>query len=128
MAIISQIRKRGTLIIGFVGLSMILFIVGGDVLMSNSSLITSTSDVVGVVGGEKIHYRDFEMRVEKMIENYKLNTKQENVDDNTTEQLREQLWNTVITENTSGKEIEKLGISCDKDELYDMVAGMELNF
>lgn len=126
MAIISQIRKRGTLIIAFVGLSLLLFILG-DVVTSNSGMFQSTSDVVGVIGGEEIHYRDFEMRVEKMVENYKLNTKQDNVDANTTDQLREQLWNTIVMENTTGKEIEKLGISCSNDELYDMVAGKNID-
>jgi peptidyl-prolyl cis-trans isomerase D len=126
MAVISQIRKRGTLIVGFVGLSLLLFILG-DVVTSNTGLFQSTSDVLGVVGGEKIHYREFEMRVETMIENYKLNTKQDQVDANTMDMIREQLWNTVVTENTSGKEIEKLGISCDKDELYDMVAGKNVD-
>ncbi|HLG33503.1 MAG TPA: peptidylprolyl isomerase [Bacteroidia bacterium] len=126
MAIISQIRKRGTIIVGFVGLSLLLFILG-DVVTSNSGLFQSTSDVMGVIGGEKIHYREFEMRVENMIENYKLNTKQEQVDANTSDMIREQLWNTVVTENTSGKEIEKLGISCDNDELYDLVAGKNVD-
>ena len=126
MAIISKIRKRGALIIGFVGLSMLLFILG-DLVTSNTGLFHNTSDVVAVIGGEKIHYREFEARVDKMVENYKINSKQENVDANTTDMIREQLWNTVVTENTIGKEIEKLGINCDKDELYDMVAGKNID-
>jgi peptidyl-prolyl cis-trans isomerase D len=126
MAIISQIRKRGTLIIAFVGLSLLLFILG-DVVTSNTGLFQNTSDVVGVIGGEKVHYQEFEMRVDKMIENYKANTQQENLNTSTTDMLREQMWTMVVTENTTGKEIEKLGISCDKDELYDLVAGRNID-
>ena len=88
MAIISRIRKRGTLIIGFVGLSMLLFILG-DVVTSNSGLFSGTSDVVGVVNGEKIHYREYEVKADKMIENYKTNTHQDNVDQNTSDMIRD---------------------------------------
>lgn len=126
MAIISQIRKRGTLIIGFVGLSMLLFILG-DVVTSNSGLFSGTSDVVGVVNGEKIHYREYEAKADKMIENYKTNTRQDNVDQNTSDMIRDQLWDNIVKENTLGKEYEKLGLSCDKDELYDMATGKNVD-
>src|SRR6185369_7586897 len=126
MAIISQIRKRGTLIIGFVGLSMLLFILG-DVITSNTGLFHRNSDVVGVVNGEKIHYREYEARADKMIENYKINTKQDNVDQNTSDMIRDQLWGVVVDENTLGKEYDKLGLSCDKDELYDMTTGKNVD-
>ncbi|MBK5286187.1 MAG: peptidylprolyl isomerase [Bacteroidia bacterium] len=126
MAIISQIRKRGIIIIGFVGLSLFLFILG-DLVTSNSGLFNSTSDVVAVIGGEEIHYREYESRIEKMIDNYKTNTKKDQVDQGSMDMIREQMWSTVVTENTTGKEIEKLGINCDKDELYDMVTGKNVD-
>src|SRR5690242_18250582 len=126
MAIISRIRKRGTLIIGFVGLSMLLFILG-DVVTSNSGLFHSSSDVLGVVNGEKIHYRDFEDKAEKRIKSYKDQVRQENIDANTTDMLREQVWGSLVDENTLGKEYEKLGLSCDKDELYDMATGKNVD-
>lgn len=126
MAIISRIRKRGTLIIGFVGLSMLLFILG-DLVTSNTGLFHKNSDVVGVVNGEKIHYNEYEARADKMIENYKINTKQENVDQNTSDMIRDQLWGVVVDENTLGKEYDKLGLSCDKDELYDMTTGKNVD-
>src|SRR5262249_25571743 len=79
------------------------------------------------VNGEKIHYREYEARAEKMIDNYKINTKQENVDQNSTDQIRDQLWNLIVDENTLGKEYEKLGVNCDKDELYDMATGKNVD-
>jgi peptidyl-prolyl cis-trans isomerase D len=126
MAIISRIRKRGTLIIGFVGLSMLLFILG-DVVTSNSGLFHSSSDVVGVINGEKIHYQEYEAKADKMIENYKSNMHKDNVDQTTSDQIRDQLWDNIVKENTLGKEYEKLGLSCDKDELYDMATGKNVD-
>ena len=126
MAVISQIRKRGTLIISIVGLSMLLFILG-DLVSSNTGLFRGTSDVVGEVNGEKVHYHEFEMRVNNMIENYKINTGQDNVDQNTADQIRDQLWGVIVDENTLGKEYEELGLSCGEDELYDMATGKNVD-
>lgn len=122
MAVIGSIRKRVGLLIGVVGVSMVLFILG-DLLGSNSSLFSGSSDVVGEIGGEEIHYQEFEQRVDKLIENYKMNTRTETVDQNTTDMLREQAWNMFVNDNTLGKEYEKLGLSCSAEELFDMVAG-----
>jgi peptidyl-prolyl cis-trans isomerase D len=122
MAVIGRIRKRVGLLIAFVGISMLLFILG-DLVTSNKGIMNKSSDVVGVVNGEKIHYQEFERKVDHMIENYKANTKSENIDQNTTDMLREQAWNMAVNENTLGKEYTKLGVSCSPDELFDLVAG-----
>jgi len=126
MAVIGSIRKRVGLLIGIVGVSMLLFILG-DLVTSNTGLLKGSSDVVGEIGGEKIHYREFESKVDQLIENYKMNTKSESVDQNTTDMLREQAWNMFVEDNTLGKEYEKLGISCSAEELFDMVAGKNIH-
>lgn len=89
MAVIGRIRKRVGLLIVFVGISMLLFILG-DLVTSNTGLLNRNSDVVGVIGGEKVRYSEFEKRVEQMTENYKLNSRTENIDQNTQDMLREQ--------------------------------------
>nr|MBP6533368.1 SurA N-terminal domain-containing protein [Bacteroidia bacterium] len=122
MAVITRIRKRVGLLIGFVGVSMILFILG-DLVTSNSGLLQGGSDVVGVIAGEKVQYQEYNRRVETLTENYKINTKNENVDQNTQDMLREQAWGMFVTDNTTGKEIKKLGLTCSAGELYDMCVG-----
>ncbi|MBL0031341.1 MAG: SurA N-terminal domain-containing protein [Bacteroidetes bacterium] len=107
MAVITRIRKRVGLLIGFVGVSMILFILG-DVLTSNSGLLNGNSDVVGAIGGEKVHFQEYERRIETLTENYKINTKNETVDQNTQDMLREQAWGMFVTDNTLGKEYKNL--------------------
>ncbi len=101
---------------------MILFILG-DVLTSNSGLLKSNSDVVGKIGGEKVHFQEYDRRIATLTENYKINTKNENVDQNTQDMLREQAWGMFVTDNTLGKEYKKLGLSCSTGELYDMCVG-----
>jgi peptidyl-prolyl cis-trans isomerase D len=122
MAVIGRIRKRVGLLIAFVGISMLLFILG-DLVTSNKGIMNSSSDVVGVVNGEKVHYQEFEKKVDNLIEVYKMNTKSESIDQNNTDMLREQAWTQIINDNTLGVQYKKLGISCGPEELFDFVTG-----
>ena len=122
MAVIGRIRKRVGLLIGFVGVSMILFILG-DLVTSNTGIMKKNSDVIGEIGGEKVHYREFEKKYETLSENYKTNTKTETLDPNTQDQLHEQAWGMFVNDYVLGKEYEKLGLSCGSEELYDMCTG-----
>ena len=126
MAVIGRIRKRVGLLIGFVGASMILFILG-DLVTSNKGIMGGNNDVMGVVGGEKIRYPEFEKKVETLIENYKANTQKESVDQTTTDQLREQAWSMELNNLILGKEYKKLGVSCGPEELYDMCTGKNVH-
>ncbi|MBL0138661.1 MAG: peptidylprolyl isomerase [Bacteroidetes bacterium] len=122
MAVIGRIRKRVGLLIVFVGVSMLLFILG-DLVTSNTGLLHRNSDVVGEIGGVKVRYSEFEKRVETLTENYKLNTRTETIDQNTQDMLREQSWSMFVNENTLGEEYKKLGLSCSPEELYEMCTG-----
>jgi peptidyl-prolyl cis-trans isomerase D len=122
MAVIGRIRKRVGLLIAFIGISMLLFILG-DLVTSNKGLMGRNADVIGVIGGEKVRYPEFEKKVETMIENYKLNTQKDNIDQQTQDMLREQAWNTEVSNLTLGKEYKKLSIAVSNDELYDMCTG-----
>src|SRR5437764_9922798 len=102
MAVIGRIRKRVGLLIGFVGLSMLLFILG-DLVTSNKGIMARNSDVIAVIGGEKVHYQEFEKKVDQMIEAYKLNSGKENVEQSMTDVLREQAWTQTVNDLTLGK-------------------------
>jgi len=126
MAVLSTIRKRVGLVIGIVGMSMVLFILG-DVLTSSQGLFGSNSNVLAEVSGDKITAQEFESRVETMIKNYKASTQNDNIDENTTEMIREQAWSTLLNENILGKQYKAVGVSCSPAELYDMCAGKNIH-
>ena len=122
MAVIGSIRKRVGLLIGFIGVSLLAFILG-DVFSSGAGIFGGNSDVVGEVADEKVHYSEFEKRVEMLTENYRINTQSDNIDQNTQDMLREQAWGMFVNENTLGVEYKKLGISVSPEELYEMCTG-----
>jgi peptidyl-prolyl cis-trans isomerase D len=123
MAIIGVIRNRmGPIIVIVIGLALAVFVLE-TALNSNSSLLKANKDIVGVIDGEKIHYRDFTNQVDETVTTYKLQTNQPNVDDNTTYSLRDQTWNQLITDQINGSEYRKLGLTVSSDELKDMFLG-----
>ncbi|MGB3073947.1 MAG: SurA N-terminal domain-containing protein [Chitinophagales bacterium] len=125
MALIGSIRNRlGPIIAIVIGLALAVFVLE-TALNSNSSLLKGSRDVVGIIDGQKIHYQDFANRLEEGVKNYKLQTNQPNIDDNTMFSLRDQTWNQLINEQVNGAEYRKLGLSVSPDELKDMFFGSE---
>ena len=100
MAMISKIRNRAGLLIGIIGFSLAAFILG-DFLTQNRSFLSGDTSTVGIIGGKKINVQDFEGRVQKQIDNYKLSNNTETLDQNTTDQMRDQSWNQLINEEVS---------------------------
>ncbi len=124
MAVIMKIRNRfGAVIIGLIALAIVSFLLM-DALNSNSNLLGGTSsDAIGEVEGETIGIKDFEKRYQESLENYKTQTQQPNIDEQTSLAIRDQTWNQMLNEKLMAKEYEKLGVLVTADELYDMVQG-----
>lgn len=122
MAVISKIRGRAGLLIGIVGFSLVAFILG-DLLSNNKGMFSGDNSTVAVIGGKKVNVQDFEAKVQTSIENYKLNNPNGNVDQNLTDQIREQTYNQLVTDEVMGKQYEKLDLTVTAEELMDMVKG-----
>lgn len=121
MAVIEKIRGKAGLLIGIVGFSLAAFILG-DFFSSNNAFRSSDSNV-GEINGKSINVVDFEARVQTQVDNYKLQSNNESVDQNTMDQLREQTWNQLVNDMVMKPQYEKLGLTCSPKELLDMVQG-----
>ncbi len=125
MALFQIIRtKLGPIIVIIIGLAMALFILE-TALNSNTSLLQGNRNVVGNIDGKNVEIQDFQNRVEESITNYKLQTQQKNIDDNTLYSIRDQTWNQIIANQISSEEYSKLGLNVSTEELKDMFFGKE---
>ncbi|MEO5675667.1 MAG: SurA N-terminal domain-containing protein [Chitinophagales bacterium] len=125
MAVFQIIRgKLGGIVVGIIILSLALFVFE-TAFNSNTSLLQKDKDIVGVIDGNKIHYRDFDARVEEAKKNYMLQTNQTNLDENTLFSIREQAWNQIVNEQLNGSEYNKLGLTISNEELKDMFFGKD---
>jgi peptidyl-prolyl cis-trans isomerase D len=123
MATLQKIRNRGGLMVAIViGLALGAFILG-DMLNSGSKLMKPSQMKIAEIDGESIQYPDFQKKVEELSEIYKMNTQKNQIDDNTWEQLREQVWQEYLQENIIGKASNNLGIIVSSDELFDLIQG-----
>ena len=104
MALIGKIREKlGIVLVIMVGLALALFTLEG-LLTSNASIFRDSRNDLADIAGETVSAQEFEHRVEKMVEIYKAQNKQENVDQSTMEMLRDQAWNQLLSETIFNKQ------------------------
>ncbi len=118
MATIGKIRKRSGLLLIVIGGAMAAFILG-DFFSGGGGGRQELN--VGEINGDEINSRDFEYRVENLAQAQK--SVGANIDENTRQQLRDQVWNNIVREHTIEKEFEKLGLAVSKDEYDDVRFG-----
>jgi len=77
---------------------------------------------IGQISGEYISYQDFEIRLQNLMEIYKLSGRTK-IDDATTESIREQIWQQMIREKILDPQYKKLGIGVSTEEVDELVLG-----
>ncbi len=123
MATLQHIRnKAGVLVAVVIALALLAFILG-DMLKSGRSLFSNSQNEIAQVAGKSIPVQLYQQNVEEATENYKRNTNQSAVDEETSEKIRQQTWDQLIRNYVMKKEYSEIGISLSSDELFDMVQG-----
>jgi peptidyl-prolyl cis-trans isomerase D len=80
------------------------------------------SDTVGKIEGKKISYQQFSELVREQTEQYKKQS-QKDPDENMTRQIREQVWNNLVTQSLLDRETKRAGITVTDQEIVDWVRG-----
>lgn len=125
MALIKQIRQRTGLAIGVIAGGLILFLLGGDLLSPNSSLLNSNQNIVGEIAGEDITLEEYSLRVEEFKAMFQQRTGRVASEPEMVS-VREQAWQAMIVERVFDEEYEKLGLTVSSQELVDMVQGKNI--
>lgn len=125
MALIKQIRQRTGLAIGVIAGGLILFLLGGDLLSPNSSLLNTNQNIVGEIAGEEITLEEFAQKVEEFKGSFQQRTGRVPSEPEMVS-VREQAWQAMIVERVFDEEYEKLGLQVSSEELIDMVQGKNI--
>src|SRR5690554_5706777 len=125
MALIKKIRQRTGLAIGVIAVGLIFFVVGGDLLGPNSTLLGNRGNIVGEIAGEEITYEEYMQRVEQARLSYQQNTGR-NPSENELNSIREQAWQAIVVERTFSEQYKELGLTVSDEELVDMVQGKNI--
>lgn len=126
MSIITQIRNKAGLMVAIIGLAILSFLLM-DVFSGNGIFSGPPSNTVGEIDGDEIGLMYFESRINEAVENYKINSQQDKIDDQTLGMLRENVWNELIREKVLGTSYQQLGLAVSAEELFDMVQGTNIN-
>src|SRR5690606_30873719 len=125
MALIKKIRQRTGLAIGVIAVGLIFFVVGGDLLGQNSTILGNNRNVVGEIAGEEITFEEYMQRVEQAKLSFQQNTGR-NPSENELSSIREQAWQALIVERVFSEQYEELGLTVSDAELVDMVQGKNI--
>jgi peptidyl-prolyl cis-trans isomerase D len=116
-------EKAGVLVAGLIGFSLFLFVVsdffGGG---RGQRMKQKKYYEIGQIGGEYISYQDYELRLQNLLEIYKLSGKS-SIDEATNETLREQTWQQMVREKILDPQYKKLGIGVSTEEVDELVLG-----
>jgi peptidyl-prolyl cis-trans isomerase D len=126
MSVITKIRDRAGLMVALIGLAIVSFLLM-DVFSGNGLFSGQQSNNVGEIDGDEVSLMFFDRRMNEAIENYKINTNQERLDDATIGMLRDQVWTELVREKLMGTAYTKLGMAVSAEELFDMVQGTNIN-
>jgi len=116
-------EKAGVLVAGVIGLSLFLFVVSDFFGRGRGQRMKQKKYYeIGQISGEYISYQDYELRLQNLLEIYKLSGRK-NIDEAATETVREQIWQQMIREKILDPQYRKLGIGVSAEEVDELVLG-----
>jgi peptidyl-prolyl cis-trans isomerase D len=123
MATLQKIRTRaGILIAVIIGIAIFSFVLQ-DLLTGGKSVLVNQRIKFAEIDGKVVSYEEYANRVDKLAEYYRLRFGLSSLDEQMTEGVREEAWETLVREYATMNEFKKLGISVPDDEVMDMVQG-----
>jgi peptidyl-prolyl cis-trans isomerase D len=115
-------EKAGVLVAGVIGLSLFIFVISDFFGNGRGQRLKQKEYYkIGEIGGESVSYQDYESRLQNLYEIYKLSGR--DLDEATTEQVREQMWQQMVRESILDAQYKKLGIGVSTEELDELVFG-----
>ncbi len=127
MATLEKLRnKAGILLAVVIGIALFSFILG-DFVKPGKSIFANSEHEIAKIAGKSVPYQLYQGKVEEIYEINKLFSGKTTLDEQTSEGLREQVWQQVVREGVMDEQYEKLGLAIHSDELFDMVQGRNIH-
>lgn len=121
MSVIQKIREKyATVMILAICLSLVAFLLM-DALVGPRSLFHH-SDMVADINGHEIDYAEFSSREQQAEAQARSQNPNSSLTDAQTQQIQDNLWNQILSENILGDEYAKLGIAVTDEEFVDLTA------
>jgi peptidyl-prolyl cis-trans isomerase D len=124
MNVLQFLRERGAVLVSIlIGFSLFLFVVSDFFGRGRGQRMKQRKYYeIGQISGESVSYQDFEIKLQNLLEIYKLSGRTK-IDEATTESLREQIWQQMIREKILDPAYKNLGIGVSTEEVDELVLG-----
>lgn len=123
MSVIQKIRdKYAVVIVVVICLAIVSFLLQ-DAFFGRNSLF-NRSTIVGKVNGEELDVAEYQRLIQEQESNYRQGG---SIDEQTRQNIREQVWNEFLNDKILEEEYDKLGIDVTEAELVDQFNGKNPN-
>lgn len=120
MTALGKIRSKGILLIIIIGLGLFAFI-AEEAFRSCNGIKGQNSQQIGEVLGEKIYVQDFQNLLEEYQDAMKLTMRTDNLSEDQLNQLKDQVWQQLVSERVMKEDCKKLGLTVTEDELQNVL-------
>lgn len=120
MTALGKIRSKGILLIIIIGLGLFAFI-AEEAFRSCNGIKGQNSQQIGDVLGEKIYVQDFQKLLEEYQDAMKLTMRTDNLSEDQLNQLKDQVWQQLVSERVMKEDCKKLGLTVTEDELQNVL-------
>lgn len=130
MAVIGYIRKHSAIAVILVGISLVAFLVGPNLIDWARNVLGYSSGPgskreIGIVNGQSISLAEFEGLTQKNVELTKLNQQKTELSADEIFDIKNQTWAQRVKEMIMQEEYDKLGISVTDDEMIELLRGRD---
>ncbi|PSL49305.1 peptidyl-prolyl cis-trans isomerase D [Chitinophaga niastensis] len=126
MSVIQKIRdKYAVMIVVVICLAIVSFLLQ-DAFFGKSSLARRNTSV-GKVNGEELDLGDYQRRIQDAENGARQQMPNGNIDEQTRQYIREQVWNQFLNEQIMQAQYKKLGIVVTEAEVVDQIKGKNPN-
>lgn len=119
MTALGKIRSKGILLIIIIGLGLFAFI-AEEAFRSCNGIKGQNSQQIGEVLGEKIYVQDFQKLLDEYQDAMKLTMRTDNLSEDQLNQLKDQVWQQLVSERVMKEDCKKLGLTVTEDELQNV--------
>ena len=118
MATLQSIRKHGAALVIIIGIALFAFIAGDAAKVLQPS---QNSMNVGKINGTKIDVQAFQQQVEEYTQAVSFARGNNSLTEAEQAQIRDEVWNTLVTNNLIEKEAKKLGLTVTVAEFQALI-------
>ena len=118
MATLSTIRKHGAALVIIIGIALFAFIAGDAAKVLQPG---QNAQNVGIINGKKVDAQEFQKLVEEYTQAINFMRGGASLTEQENAQVKDEVWNTLVTNTLIGTEANKLGLTVTTAELQSII-------